>query len=75
MATPRALWWSWGGGRFLMSEVPLYIRLLSTRFGSDVREQNLSVAPQVLCRPTESDVEAIAGEHRLSLVVKTVKAL
>ena len=22
---PRALWWSWGGGRFLMSEVPLYM--------------------------------------------------
>ena len=22
-AMPRALWWSWGGGRFLMSEVPL----------------------------------------------------
>jgi len=21
---PRALWWSWGGGPFLMSEVPLY---------------------------------------------------
>ena len=21
---PRALWWSYGGGRFLMSEVPLY---------------------------------------------------
>jgi len=21
---PRALWWSWGGWRFLMSEVPLY---------------------------------------------------
>jgi len=22
--TPGALWWSWGGGRFFMSEVPLY---------------------------------------------------
>ena len=22
----RALWWSWGGGRFLMSEVPLSTR-------------------------------------------------
>jgi hypothetical protein len=21
---PRALWWSWGGGRFLVSEVPLH---------------------------------------------------
>ena len=21
---PRALWWPWGGGLFLMSEVPLY---------------------------------------------------
>jgi hypothetical protein len=21
---PRALWWSYGGGLFLMSEVPLY---------------------------------------------------
>jgi len=21
---PRLLWWSYGGGRFLMSEVPLY---------------------------------------------------
>ena len=24
--TRRALWWSWGGWRFLMSEVPLYKR-------------------------------------------------
>jgi len=24
MAMPGALWWSWGGGWFLMSEVPLY---------------------------------------------------
>ena len=24
MTLPRVLWWSWGGGRFLMSEVPLY---------------------------------------------------
>ena len=24
---PRALWWSYGGGRFLMSEVPLYRRI------------------------------------------------
>ena len=23
---PRALWWSWGGGRFPMSEVPLQSR-------------------------------------------------
>ena len=23
---PRALWWSYGGGRFLISEVPLYLR-------------------------------------------------
>ena len=23
-AMPRGLWWSLGGGRFLMSEVPLY---------------------------------------------------
>ena len=23
-AMPRALWWSWGGGLFLISEVPLY---------------------------------------------------
>jgi len=25
---PRALWWSWGGGLFLMSEVPLYAYLV-----------------------------------------------
>ena len=25
----RALWWSWGGGQFLMSEVPLYGRAKS----------------------------------------------
>ena len=22
--SPRAIWWSWGGGLFLLSEVPLY---------------------------------------------------
>ena len=25
---PRAVWWSWGGGRLFMSEVPLYVSVL-----------------------------------------------
>ena len=29
-AMPRALWWFLGGGAFLMSEVPLYWRTMSS---------------------------------------------
>ena len=33
---PRALWWSWGGRRFLMSEVPLFCNpTLPSNFLSD----------------------------------------
>jgi len=34
---PRALWWSEGGGRFLMSEVPLY-RWLEVQAVADLQE-------------------------------------
>ena len=30
----RALWWSWGGGLFLMSEVPLYTGIPMPASGS-----------------------------------------
>ena len=35
--TPRALWWSWGGWHFRMSEVPLYGKTYPTPGGSSVR--------------------------------------
>ena len=30
---PRALWWSWGGSRFVLSEVPLYTKLAPSHVG------------------------------------------
>jgi len=42
----RALWWSWGGGLFLMSEVPLYLNLLACN-GRRPGSRN----PQVMSSP------------------------
>ena len=39
--TPRALWWTWGGGRFLMGEVPLYPFRIHSQRGHSWRYRNL----------------------------------
>ena len=53
---PRALWGSWGGGRFLMGEVPLYTLNQLLQTPSEVRSLNtehlsLNTEPAPATRP------------------------
>jgi len=43
----RDLWWSYGGGRFLMSEVPLYPKADRSRVGTDPADRlRVGVLPE-----------------------------
>ena len=65
---PRALWGSWGGGRFLMSEVPLYSRVLRwSQGGGWLLTSQASLRVDSLLTTIHTAARKIAPRHTLSV--------
>ena len=62
---PRALWWSWGGERFLVREVPRYPHTASSAAGHAERALVLPLAhPGETQRERERERERVRERER-----------